>query len=65
MEAAMGLLDVLPFQVNLWKIQNICYDLSQNVYPDVQQKAARNDKTAGQWMASFRTLSEKLSILVT
>jgi alpha-amylase/alpha-mannosidase (GH57 family) len=65
MEAAMGLLDVLPFQVNLWKIQNICYDLSQNVYPDVQQKAARNDKTAGQWMASFRTLSEKLSIMVT
>ena len=64
LEAALGVLASLPFQVNLWKVQNVCYDLYQAVYPEFKEKADLNDETARGWVNHFKVLSEKLSIRV-
>jgi alpha-amylase/alpha-mannosidase (GH57 family) len=61
---ALGMLRTLPFQVNLWKVQNIYYDVLQTVYLEFKAKADRGDERARQWLAHFAPLGEKLSIRV-
>jgi alpha-amylase/alpha-mannosidase (GH57 family) len=61
---AVGMLPSLPFQVNLWKVQNTFYDLLQTVYPKVREKADRGNEKARKWIDHFSTLGEKLSVRV-
>jgi len=61
---ALGMLPSLPFQVNLWKVQNIYYDLLESVYPEFKAKADQGDETARQWVEHFVPLSEQLSVQV-
>ena len=64
LDRAATLLDVVPFRVDLWKIQNACYRLLENVYPSMLGEAERGDATAQTWVNSFRSLATKLSIKV-
>lgn len=64
LEAGVSLLGSLPFQVNLWKVQNICYDMLQNAYPGFRETAEKGDESASEWVDLFRALCEKLSIWV-
>ncbi len=64
LEAALGVLGSLPFEVNLWKVQNICYDLRGEVYRNLQSSAEQGDKSARQWVNTFRNLVGKLSIRI-
>jgi alpha-amylase/alpha-mannosidase (GH57 family) len=64
LDKAAALLDVLPFRVDLWKIQNACYRLLENVYASMVGEAERGDATAQSWVSSFRSLATKLSIKV-
>ena len=64
LDAAVGLASSLPLDVNLAKIQNICYDLLQTVYPESQKKDAAKDQKASTWAEHFRALAEKLSLYV-
>jgi alpha-amylase/alpha-mannosidase (GH57 family) len=64
MAAAVELASVLPFDVNLRKVQNIQYDLVQRIYPDFKQKADAGDAAAGQWVGYADALNEKLLIKV-
>jgi hypothetical protein len=64
LETAVGVARSLPLDVNLWKIQNACYDLLQTAYPEFQQKAAQGDKNAETWITHFRSLAEKVSLRV-
>ena len=64
LEGAVSLLSSLPFQVNLWKVQNICYHLLEAVYPDFAVRAEQDDKEARPWIEHFKILLDKLSILV-
>ena len=64
LDAALGILSELPFQVNLWTMQNVCYDLLQTVYPDQRRKTDSGEKDASQWVRSFATLCERLSLQV-
>jgi hypothetical protein len=61
---AVGMLHSLPFQVNLWKVQNTFYDLLQTVYPELREKADRGNEKARKWVGQFRALGEKLSVRV-
>jgi alpha-amylase/alpha-mannosidase (GH57 family) len=54
----------LPFEVNLWTMQNICYDLLKSVYEAYQTKADGGDEAAKIWVSHFRALAEKLSLSV-
>jgi alpha-amylase/alpha-mannosidase (GH57 family) len=64
LEAAIGLLDSLPFTVNLWRVQNICYDLLQNVYPAYRKRATNDDEGAREWVNHFKTLAQRISIRI-
>ncbi len=64
LEAAIGLLDSLPFTVNLWRVQNICYDLLQNVYPEYRKRARNGEEGAREWVNHFKTLAQRISIRI-
>jgi hypothetical protein len=64
LKEALDLLPSLPFQVNLWTIQNICYEVLQTSYKDMKQDAAREKKKAKGWIEPFSGLAERLSIMI-
>ena len=61
---ALGLLQSLPFQVNLWKLQNLCYEVLQSTYADLRLKAAEGGDTAREWINHFDALADKLSLRI-
>ena len=63
LDTGLSLLPLLPFTVDLWKIQNLFYDLLQNLYPTVHEKA-EHYKSVQEWESLFTSLCEKLSLLV-
>jgi hypothetical protein len=56
------MLPSLPFQVNLWRVQNTCYDLLETVYPEFKARADQGDEKARQWVDHFTAVSQKLSL---
>jgi hypothetical protein len=64
LEAGVNLLTDMPFQVNLWKVQNLCYDLLSTAYPGFQGKAIQGDEEAQEWVNRLKSLFTKLSIRV-
>ena len=64
LDSAVGMARSLPLEVNLAKIQNICYELLQNTYNGFQLKGEEGGKNASAWIDHFRALAEKLSVRV-
>ncbi len=64
LHGGVGMLSFLPFQVNLWRVQNTCYDLLETVYPEFKARANQGDEKARQWLDHFSALSQKLSLRV-
>jgi hypothetical protein len=63
-ETAVNLVSALPFQVNLWKIQNSFYEIAQGVYSELKGKAEQGDEKAREWLEHFKKLGEKLYVRV-
>ncbi len=59
--AAVALTEVLPFESNLWAVQNACYRLRRDVYPD-QLRASQDDADAAEWIRVFRAVGDRLAI---
>jgi hypothetical protein len=59
--AAVSLVRSLPFEVNLGPVQNVFYQLLQNVYPAV---ALDGDESSQRWVSEFAGLGEKLGVCV-
>jgi hypothetical protein len=57
-ESAIEMVRKLPFEVDLWKVQNVYYDLLQKLYPKVR---ARGDEASGEWSEHFERLGSQLS----
>ncbi len=62
--AAAGILQALLFEVDLWKVQNLYYQILWDSYPELQRRANEGDATAMEWTAQFASLGEQLSIQV-
>ncbi|MFH1490305.1 MAG: DUF3536 domain-containing protein [Pseudomonadota bacterium] len=62
LDDTLNLLKILPFQTNLWAVQNVCYDLLGAVYPDFQKEAEGGDENARKWVSHFVSCGEKLSV---
>jgi hypothetical protein len=54
----------LPFPVDLWRVQNIYWEMLQNTYPALKERADRNEGPAVAWVTVFKELGKKLSIRV-
>jgi hypothetical protein len=61
---AVSLAQTMPFTVDLWKVQNLYWDMLKTSYPEFKQKAERNDRQAAEWVKSFVSLGEQLKIRI-
>jgi alpha-amylase/alpha-mannosidase (GH57 family) len=64
LEAAINLEGELPFEVSLWNVQNIYYELRQSVYPQQLREAEAGPGEAQTWVDHFAALGRKLSVRV-
>ncbi len=64
LNAAAALIEKLPFQVELWTIQNAYYRLLENVYPELRRRKDLGSSTAAAWVESFEALGRKLAVQV-
>jgi len=62
---AISLSLAMPFSVDLWKVQNLYWDMLRTSYPEFQRKAAHNDRQAAEWIKAFSSLGELLKIRVS
>ncbi len=62
LSSAAGLLDCLPFSVDLWKVQNgYCHAL-ETAYPKMLNRGERGDPSAKAWIDCFKRLGDKLKV---
>ena len=61
---ATALVSGLPFGVNLWEVQNICFGMLDTVYQGYQDRAQHGDERAGEWLQAFRNTAESLAVRV-
>jgi hypothetical protein len=59
---AAKLVRTLPFEVNLWKTQNICYKILHTCCPDFKEKAESGDENAREWIRHSTVLAENFRI---
>ncbi|MGH7446873.1 MAG: DUF3536 domain-containing protein, partial [Longimicrobiales bacterium] len=60
-----SLTSALPFDVNLWKSQNVFYELLNTVYPAVRQRAEAGEAEAARWAEVFTAIGEQLTVVVS
>jgi hypothetical protein len=61
---AAQLVRTLPFEVNLWKTQNICYKILQAHCPDFKKEAGLGDQNAQEWLRQYTILAENFLLRV-
>ncbi|HZM01873.1 MAG TPA: DUF3536 domain-containing protein [Candidatus Saccharimonadales bacterium] len=57
---AADLSHLVPFETNLWKPQNIYYEMAHDVLPVMQKKAAAGEERAKIWVERFSALGKNL-----
>ena len=62
MNTLVTIIFLFPVQINLWRVQNIYYEVLQSLYSDVKEKADGGDEQARVWLAEFLHLGQRLSI---
>jgi alpha-amylase/alpha-mannosidase (GH57 family) len=65
LDAGARLLPVLPFLVDLWKIQNHYYRLLKEIYPNVRRRKEQGEEAVQAWLNTFEALGQKLAVKVT
>jgi hypothetical protein len=63
-EGAGALARALPFEVDLWRAQNLFHATLREVYPDLLARAEAGDEVAAAWAEQFRALGRDLSVVV-
>ena len=61
---AAQLVRTLPFEVNLWKTQNICYKILHTHCPNSKEKAGPGDQNAKEWLRHYTVLAENFLLRV-
>ena len=64
LDTAVSIIQVLPFAVDLWKIQNSYYRLLEGIYPKMRRQSELGDQSAQDWLRSFEALGQKLAVKV-
>ena len=61
---AAQLVRTLPFEVNLWKTQNICYKILQAYCSNFEKEARLGDQNAQEWLRHYTVLAENFLLRV-
>ncbi|MGQ9571882.1 MAG: DUF3536 domain-containing protein [Dehalococcoidia bacterium] len=64
LDTVTGLARFLPFEVSLWKAQNVYYDMLQTLYPELQGRAEQGDEGAQEWLRYFVSLGDRLLVRI-
>jgi hypothetical protein len=64
LQVAAALVRTLSFEVDLWRAQNVYYELLRGVYPEFLDKADQGDEEAHAWVERFVPLGEALRVRV-
>jgi alpha-amylase/alpha-mannosidase (GH57 family) len=64
LEAAVTLEKELPFPLEVWKVQNIYYEMLKSAYPEQRRQSDLGQEEARAWVEHFVALGEKLSVRV-
>jgi alpha-amylase/alpha-mannosidase (GH57 family) len=62
--AAAEMLPMLPFSVDLWKVQNTYHKMLRAIYLEFQERAQQGDEVAQGWLNQFVSLGQQLSMRV-
>ncbi|MTI82482.1 MAG: DUF3536 domain-containing protein [Firmicutes bacterium] len=62
LDRIMSLVRSLPFDVDMWKVQNIYYRLLHEKFPEVTDKARQGNEEARTWVDCFCSLGDKLEM---
>lgn len=57
---AIDALNSMPFEINLWYVQNIYYKLAKTVYKEYRVKAKFGDTDAAAWTDEFKNIGQGL-----
>jgi hypothetical protein len=60
---AAKLVRTLPFGVNLWKTQNICYNVLHTNWPVFKKEAGMGNKDAQEWIRNCTVLARNFWIV--
>jgi len=63
-DARIKLARAMPFEVVLWKPQNIWFEMRRTTFEEFAGRAAAGDEEAVAWVERFRRLGESLSAQV-
>jgi hypothetical protein len=55
---------LMSFEANLWKTQNLCFQMIKNVAPDRQASAIQENEVAKEWLRHFNKLCDNLGFKV-
>lgn len=58
-------LNGLPLDMNLWKAQNIYFNVGQKMYSSMKGKAGAGDEFAKKWIKNFDALGSHLQVRIT
>jgi hypothetical protein len=61
---AAQLVRSLPFEINLWKTQNICYKLLHAHCPILNDKTELGDPNTAEWLRQYTVLAENFLLRV-
>jgi hypothetical protein len=61
---ALTIVKEMPFPVNMWSAQNQVYAIQSGLYQRTRKRAARGDTKAKNWIDSYISLCELLSIRI-
>ncbi|OQW98866.1 MAG: glycoside hydrolase [Elusimicrobia bacterium A5] len=62
LDKTIAMLTEISVPLDLWKTQNIYFEISRKKYPQMKLKKEQGDDTAGQWVEKFRTLGKSLGV---
>ena len=62
--AAVNLVRTMPFEVRLWEVQNIYFQMSHTALPEWRWKAEHGEVEAHDWVETFLQLGPELSVKV-
>jgi hypothetical protein len=65
LETAVGILESLPFKLNLRRIQNTFYTMLQSSYPEFKARSEQGDPDSREWVAHFLRLGDRLSVRIS
>jgi len=57
---SIALIRSVPFTVDLWKVQNLYYEMLKTAYPELRKRAQQGDETAAEWVTQFVSLGQQL-----